>query len=271
MEELLRRRDEKIKALGYSCKFCLSVHSEVYYAATELENLALKQCFQLDQSFEELSSIVCSMCYEKLIEIERFRNYCHSAQMKFVNELHEIDRKIQETEEIIMEEVQENAKIEYYTVMLTPSAENSFIETCIEQPNDNESCSKITKNPKSANFICDMCGKIFANNRNYRKHKQNVHLVDFDGEMFSCDLCPVTKPTKRLLYKHMKSVHIVQLTPCDICGKVYRTRELWQKHSLTHNDSKKTHFCQYCPADRSGFICKSALQKHLRKTHGIVQ
>lgn len=116
------------------------------------------------------------------------------------------------------------------------------------------------------NFVCDLCGKLFANSRNIRKHKLNVHLVDFDGVLFGCDLCGLKRPTKRLLYKHMKSVHIVKPTPCDICGKVYRTRELWQKHSLIHNDLKKKHVCVYCP-HKPRFLCKSALQKHLKGSH----
>ncbi|XP_070504046.1 zinc finger protein 90-like isoform X2 [Chironomus tepperi] len=117
------------------------------------------------------------------------------------------------------------------------------------------------------NFVCDLCGKLFANSRNIRKHKLNVHLVNFDGVLFSCDLCAITKPTKRLLYKHMKSVHILKPTPCEVCGKVYRTRELWQKHSLIHNDLKKNHVCMYCQ-HKPRFLCKSALQKHLKASHG---
>ena len=120
---------------------------------------------------------------------------------------------------------------------------------------------------KEKSNLCDICGLIFANSRNIRKHKLNVHLVDFDGLLFICDLCSVKKPTKRLLYKHMKSVHIVKSTPCEICGKVYRTRELWQKHSLIHNDLKKNHVCIYCP-HQPRFLCKSALQKHYRGSHG---
>lgn len=117
------------------------------------------------------------------------------------------------------------------------------------------------------NFVCDLCGKLFANSRNIRKHKLNVHLVDFDGILFGCDLCGVKKPTKRLLYKHIKSVHIVKPTPCETCGKIYRTRELWQKHSLIHNDLKKNHVCVYCP-HKPRFLCKSALQKHMKGCHG---
>jgi len=131
---------------------------------------------------------------------------------------------------------------------------------------DNNGRTAFRKKEKN-NFVCDLCGKLFANSRNIRKHKLNVHLVDFDGVLFSCDLCSIKKPTKRLLYKHMKSVHIIKPTPCDVCGKVYRTRELWQKHSLIHNDLKKNHVCTYCP-HKPRFLCKSALQKHLKGSHG---
>ncbi|KAL7021267.1 hypothetical protein ACKWTF_011813 [Chironomus riparius] len=115
--------------------------------------------------------------------------------------------------------------------------------------------------------MCDLCGRVFRDSYGLRRHQSDVHYLDFTGEMFYCDLCPIAKPTKRLLYNHMKSTHIIRWHSCEICGKVFKNRELWRKHQLVHGDFKKNNLCDYCP-HRPGFVTNTALRKHLAKHHG---
>lgn len=140
---------------------------------------------------------------------------------------------------------------------------------------DEESLKKATNDtmtvpdPKAKNIrhMCDLCGRVFKESYGLRRHQSDVHYLDFTGQMFYCDLCPIAKPTKRLLYNHMKSTHIIRWHSCEICGKIFKNRELWRKHQLVHGDFKKNNLCDYCP-HRPGFVTATALRKHLARHHG---
>lgn len=121
---------------------------------------------------------------------------------------------------------------------------------------------------KDKQLMCDICGKIFKDHAKLKRHRDDVHYVEFDGNMFQCDLCPVAKFTKRLLYTHMKSSHIIKEHPCEICGKVFKNRELWRKHQLIHNGAKRNNLCHLCP-HQPGFVTTSALKKHHWKVKKI--
>lgn len=81
-------------------------------------------------------------------------------------------------------------------------------------------------------FMCDICGKIYKDNTKLRRHKVDVHFVDFTGDLYHCDLCPAKKKTRLLIYKHMNTTHIINEHACPTCGKVFRNRELWSKHQV---------------------------------------
>lgn len=72
--------------------------------------------------------------------------------------------------------------------------------------------------------ICELCGRSFTNGQGLRAHKKNVHLIDSKGEVYQCDICSKKRPTKRSLFNHMRNVHRKQETPCNVCGKVFRTK-----------------------------------------------
>lgn len=65
----------------------------------------------------------------------------------------------------------------------------------------------------------------------------------------------------------MKHKHMIQTHECEVCGKVFKNRELWRKHIVIHDDSKRCNFCPLCP-HLPGFISKSNLKKHHWKHHG---
>lgn len=116
--------------------------------------------------------------------------------------------------------------------------------------------------------VCDLCGKVLTNYKNLRKHKVNVHLVDFTGQMYYCDLCPVKKPTRRLIYDHMKSVHIINWHTCAICGKSFKSRRLLARHNLYMHERHRLNIrCQICP-HKPGFSATIYLEQHMKKNHG---
>ncbi|KAG5680452.1 hypothetical protein PVAND_009960 [Polypedilum vanderplanki] len=114
--------------------------------------------------------------------------------------------------------------------------------------------------------ICELCGKEFTNCQGLRTHKKNVHLVGSKGEIFQCDICSKQRPTKRSLFNHMRNVHRVQKTPCNVCGKVFRTKALLQKHMMYHDETKRIHFCPLCP-DKPGYFTGVALRRHQKSHH----
>jgi hypothetical protein len=114
--------------------------------------------------------------------------------------------------------------------------------------------------------ICDLCGKTF-DAQGLRKHRQNVHLVDFNGQMFHCDICPIAKPTKRLLQNHIRRTHVVKWHSCETCGKMLKNRDTWKKHQLVHGNTKSENICELCPRS-PGFVTKTELRKHMANCHG---
>ncbi|KAG5672861.1 hypothetical protein PVAND_002950 [Polypedilum vanderplanki] len=124
--------------------------------------------------------------------------------------------------------------------------------------------SKYVKKPK--NKICDICGKNFDAG-GLARHKDNVHLVAFNGQMFYCDLCPIAKPTKRLLQNHVRRTHVIKWHECEICGKMFKNRDTWKKHQIVHTNSKDLNRCDICPTS-PGFVTQTELKKHMANYHG---
>ncbi|KAG5667652.1 hypothetical protein PVAND_015626 [Polypedilum vanderplanki] len=154
--------------------------------------------------------------------------------------------------------------LEAYTAHKLFHATEKLIERVDENGVTTYAQPKYDKDEK----ICDICGKVLTNYKNLRKHKVNVHLVDFTGEMYYCDLCPVKKPTRRLIYDHMKSVHIINWHTCSICGKSFKSRRLLARHNLYMHERHRLNIrCQICP-HKPGFSATIYLEQHMKKNHG---
>lgn len=153
--------------------------------------------------------------------------------------------------------------LEAYTAHKLFHGTESLIETT------DETGKKVFKKPQTQKErICDLCGKILSDGEILRKHKVNVHLVEFTGQMYYCDLCPVKKPTRRLMFDHMKSVHIIDWHRCPTCGKDFKSRRLLARHILyMHERHRLAIRCNICP-DNPGFSAKIYLEQHMRKHHG---
>lgn len=64
----------------------------------------------------------------------------------------------------------------------------------------------------------------------------------------------------------MRNVHRVRETPCNVCGKVFRTPALLQKHMMYHDETKRIHRCSMCP-DKPGWFTNVALKRHQKSHH----
>lgn len=84
--------------------------------------------------------------------------------------------------------------------------------------------------------------------------------------VYQCDICSKMRPTKRSLFNHMRNVHRVRETPCNVCGKVFRTPALLQKHMMYHDETKRVHRCPMCP-DKPGWFTNVALKRHQKSHH----
>lgn len=84
--------------------------------------------------------------------------------------------------------------------------------------------------------------------------------------VYQCDICSKLRPTKRSLFNHMRNVHRVRETPCNVCGKVFRTPALLQKHMMYHDETKRIHKCPMCP-DKPGWFTNVALKRHQKSHH----
>lgn len=84
--------------------------------------------------------------------------------------------------------------------------------------------------------------------------------------VFQCEFCSKLRPTKRSLFNHMRNVHRVREATCSVCGKVFRTPALLQKHMMYHDETKRIHRCPYCP-DKPGWFTNVALKRHQKSHH----
>ena len=90
-------------------------------------------------------------------------------------------------------------------------------------------------------FNCDDCGKRFCSNPDLTQHKQT-----HSEEKFPCHICGVKLARKANLIGHIKRAHTktaktapkavesgTEQTPCDVCGKIFRSRCWFRKHSCS--------------------------------------
>ena len=103
-----------------------------------------------------------------------------------------------------------------------------------------------------ANKICNLCSKIFKNNKTYNRHVSEVHMQS--GIRFTCDLCYHDFSRRKSLMGHLDRVHKDELQWIDENKKA----------KFTIDDCKIS--CQGCD---KVFISEHSMKYHNVKNHGV--
>ncbi|XP_046983421.1 zinc finger protein 93-like [Schistocerca americana] len=108
---------------------------------------------------------------------------------------------------------------------------------------------------KSALGVCGICGKIFNNNSNLKRHA----LVHGSGIFLTCDVCGQFFPDRCSLWRH-KEQHggksQSKMYKCNVCGKCVNSNTSLRKHRSQH---VQPYVCDICG---ESFHRASGLQIH---------
>ena len=88
-------------------------------------------------------------------------------------------------------------------------------------------------------YMCDICGVIFKNERNYLKHTKEGHNTSTNIEQSNeCTECQKTFKTRYGLKQHARvhntSTNIEQSYECTECQKTFKTRYGLKQHARVH-------------------------------------
>ncbi|XP_062611332.1 uncharacterized protein LOC134273174 isoform X2 [Saccostrea cucullata] len=129
----------------------------------------------------------------------------------------------------------------------------------------------VHKRDPAKDFVsCPTCGKALANQRSLKFHLRFAHS---DAKPCVCEICGYSTKQLGNLAFHMRNTHSdVRPYECEWpdCGKTFKDRQLWQRHSQRHElnvgnlEKAKTYgpvfMCKIC---QKGFCGKYNLEKHM--------
>lgn len=107
---------------------------------------------------------------------------------------------------------------------------------------------------------CPICGIVLK--RGLREHIM-IHN-DPTGRPFKCDSCDKTYCRKENLRQHQEREHLQIRHPCDICGKIFSTRDVLNAHRKLH--TTENFKCDQCDQE---FKSNKYLYKHKQKHLGV--
>lgn len=89
-----------------------------------------------------------------------------------------------------------------------------------------------TVHENNRQFACRYCGKRFNDKYNMRKHV----LIHVGEKRHKCQFCDKAFLRKDHLRSHLQT-HYNRKYGCKVCGKSFKTIELYQRHAKTHKGS----------------------------------
>nr|XP_046272386.1 zinc finger protein 37 homolog [Scatophagus argus] len=108
--------------------------------------------------------------------------------------------------------------------------------------------------------FCDICGKVFANNRCLRLHER-IHT---GIKEFMCQECGKTFYRREHLIVHVRTHSGEKPYHCDICGKAFSQSQNLTIHKRSHSGERPYH-CSLCG---KLFNTSSHLKTHMRYHSG---
>ncbi|OXA62826.1 gastrula zinc finger protein XlCGF8.2DB-like [Folsomia candida] len=116
---------------------------------------------------------------------------------------------------------------------------------------------------------CEICSKAFKMPGNLRQHMNSVHATTTRTKLPCSFLgCDKTFFHNRHLTRHYNEQHSENPTrfPCTICGKEFKSKNLLNRHHITHNMERIRLPCQYVGCGK-GLLNKKDLLNHCKSQH----
>ena len=117
---------------------------------------------------------------------------------------------------------------------------------------------------KDKAFICEICGKVFAQKWEYSAHRKDTHAT---VRAYTCGICKKSSfTTASRLEGHVKNCGKVPDIECGQCGKKFLT----EANLITHvNDTHRKNLIWQCFVCSKTYQTEGGFYNHLRKKHGI--
>jgi len=118
---------------------------------------------------------------------------------------------------------------------------------------------------KEKDFICYVCGRIFAVKGDLTKHIRHIHEA-VPGSHF-CDACAKTFKNRSDLYHHKAAVHTIEILKCEKCYVDCKNERALRKHVAKCSKREvplPIHHCIFCSQT---FSIHKSLYTHLDKQH----
>ncbi|XP_052803176.1 zinc finger protein 836-like [Mya arenaria] len=97
-----------------------------------------------------------------------------------------------------------------------------------------------------SNFSCDQCEKVFVFGKDLSRHKRIVH----HAERFHCEVCGKTYKARYVFDRHMATHadgYVQPMFKCEVCNREFTTKFSLGNHiKSAHLDMKKTYSCPTC-------------------------
>lgn len=109
-KSLIHDRRQKIRELKSLCRFCFESQDERFVAVNKLEAYSIDpdeilMMIGIGLQYNEVfSEIVCEHCFQQIVAIDGYRKRCRKAQEDIINEMQELDQKLQSIRNLKTEE-----------------------------------------------------------------------------------------------------------------------------------------------------------------------
>ncbi|CAH0757066.1 unnamed protein product [Diatraea saccharalis] len=220
-----------------------------------------------EQICEEIPGIdaICPDCVDKALETARFLEKCKSANNKLCSILHNleetlnVDINLSGQEQSLYIVVEENDS----KIILVGNATNEKVKSkskkvkcqfeCFACNEDFDEFDELKAHNLSTHgyLTCDICHDVYNSNDDLLYHLNNTHK-------YECDHCKIRRDTQEQLEDHIDLCHTLYV--CKQCGISCQGSEKLQLHEQKHNTHKKNQ----CPKCGKVYCTKEFFQRHVK-------